>query len=91
MENQLADLASLVRSCRRCLARSPGDQAGDHRTVFARHTQWLIVALQQRLLTTASPGSLPVPIGALVVSASLFTLISQIGGPSPGGTALTES
>ena len=49
------------------------------------------MALQQRLLTTASPGSLPVPVGALVVSVSLFTLSSQIGGPSQGRTALTES
>ncbi len=45
------------------------------------------MALQQRLLTSASPGSLPVPVGALVVSVSLFTLSSQIGGPSQGGTA----
>ena len=45
------------------------------------------VALQQRLLPTASPGSLPVPLAALVVSASLFTLSSQIGAPSQGGSA----
>jgi len=46
------------------------------------------VALQQRLLPNPSPGSLPVPLAALVVNASLFTLSSQIGRPSPGGTAL---
>ena len=49
------------------------------------------VALQQRLLPTPSPGCLPVPLAALVVNASLFTLSSQIGGPSPGGNALNRS
>jgi hypothetical protein len=63
----------------------------DRRTAFAHLSPWLAVALQQRLLTTASPGSLPVPLTALVVSASLFTLSSQIGGSSQGITALTES
>jgi hypothetical protein len=33
----------------------------------------------QTTLSTASPGSLAVPLAALVVSASLFTLSSQIG------------
>jgi hypothetical protein len=31
----------------------------DRRTAFAHLSPWLAVALQQRLLTTASPGSLP--------------------------------
>jgi hypothetical protein len=57
------------------------------RTAFARHNQWLALALQQRLLTTPSPASLPVPLAALVVNASLFTLSSQIGAPSQGGSA----
>jgi hypothetical protein len=42
-------------------------------------------------LRTSLPGSLRVLVGALVVSASLFTLSSQMGGPSQGGTALRGS
>ena len=64
----------------------------DRRTAFAlRHSPWLTVALQQAPPDHHSPGSLPVPLAALVVSASLFMLSSQIGGPSPGGTALNGS
>ena len=59
----------------------------DRRTVFDQHSPWLTVALQQAPPDHHSPGSLPVPLAALVVSASLFTLSSQIGAPSQGGTA----
>ena len=61
----------------------------NRRTAFARHSQWLGLAL---VLEAAppdhhSPGSLPVPLTALVVNASLFTPSSQIGRPSQGRTA----
>ncbi len=57
----------------------------DRRTAFARHTQWLALAAAPP--DHHSPGSLPVPLAALVVNASLFTPSSQIGRPSQGGTA----
>ena len=31
----------------------------DRRTAFARHTQWLALLLQQRLLTTTAPAACP--------------------------------
>ena len=59
----------------------------DRRTAFARQSPWLTVALAAAPPDHHSPGSLTVPLAALVVNASLFTPSSQIGRPSQGGTA----